>query len=102
MILGTDPWRGLIKKWVNKTGALRAARSVSPEDALRVSGAVEVGKQTGTSGDVALGAERDTHGLPAIALLLPTRKALVSTPSTGVVIVDKLNLPDGTRFFRYE
>ena len=101
VILGTDPWQGHVGTWKTRRGALGVSRRLDHEDVLRASGAVQVGIHYAWTGDVALGANMDEHGMLQVALLLPTRKAMTSMPETGVVIVDKLSLAEGTRFYRY-
>ena len=98
---GVDVWEGHVGKYKTKRGAVTVAGKTDYEDALLTSGAVEVGFHYGTSGDVALSPREDEHGMLSMALIVPSRKALTSTPSEGVVIVDKLRLEEGTRFFRY-
>lgn len=100
-MLGVDPWQGHVKKFKTKRAALLEMNDIDPEITLRDTGATEAGYHFGTSGDVALGPTRDRHGLIAVSLLLPGRKALVSTQELGVLILDKLELPSETRFFRY-
>ncbi len=100
-VFGVDVWKGHVGKYKTKRGAVTVAGKTDYEDALRASGAVEVGYHFGTSGDVALSPKEDEHGMFSVALLVPSRKALTSIPSEGVVIVDKLGLEEGTRFFRY-
>jgi len=60
-----------------------------------------VGARFAWTGDVAIGKSLDDHDMVQVALLLPARKALTSTPDRGVIIVDKLSLTEGTRFWRY-
>ncbi len=98
---GVDVWKGHVGKYKTKRGAVTVAGKTDYEDALLTSGAVEVGYHFGTSGDVALSPKEDEHGMFSMALLVPSRKALTSVPREGVVIVDKLQLEPGTRFFRY-
>lgn len=100
-MLGKDPWGRKVGKWTSKRGALLRSGQISYEDALCATGAVEVGSGFATAGDVAMGADRDPHGMVALSLLVPTRKALISTVETGVALVDKLQLDDGVRFWRY-
>ncbi len=100
-MLGTNPWDGHLSSWKTKRGAARILKGVNAEDALRASGAVEVPYLFGHSGDVGVGPATDAHGLPALSIMLPGRKALVSTAELGVLILDRLDLPRETRFFRY-
>ena len=101
-ILGNDPWKGHVRSCRSKRAALEIMKSLEePENVLSATGAVEVGHHFGTSGDVALGPVLDDHGLVALSIMLPGRKVLVSTKEFGVLVLDKLNLPEGTRFFRY-
>ena len=101
-VLGEDPWKDRVRKCTGKRAALEIMKTLgNPEDVLYATGAVEVGHLFGTSGDVALGPVLDDHGLVALSLMLPTRKALVSTKELGVLVLDKLDLPGDTRFFRY-
>lgn len=101
--LGTDPLKGRLGSWTTRAGALRAFNRIafSPAITLSDSGARTVGEKFAWSGDVAVGEALDDNRLPAIALLLPGRKALVSTPELGVIIVDRLSLTQGTTFWRY-
>lgn len=101
-VFSQDVWKGHVGEWKTKRGALGVSGRTEPQEALRASGAVEVGKHYAWSGDVALGDSVDDHGMLQVALLLPTRKAMTSTPENGVVIVDKLKLAEGTTFWRYE
>lgn len=100
-VFGEDVWKGHVGEWKTKRGALTVSGKTDYEDALLASGAVEMGFHYAWAGDVALGVKEDQHGMIPIALLVPTRKVITSTPRTGVVIVDKLMLEEGTRFFRY-
>ncbi len=100
-VFGVDVWKGHVGIYKTKRGAVTVAGKVDYEDALLASGAVEVGYHFGTSGDVALSPKEDEHGMFSVALLVPARKALTSAPREGVVIVDKLRLEEGTRFYRY-
>ena len=100
-ILGEDVWREYVRVWKTRRGAWRASQKMEPEHVLKSSGAVEVGTKSAWSGDVALGKSLDDHNMVQLSLLLPARKALTSTPDRGVVIVDKLSLTEGTRFWRY-
>lgn len=99
-MLGRDVLKGHHRVWKTRRGALMASR-VKPQDALKASGAERVGNKFAWSGDVAVGRRVDDHGMIRVALLLPTRKALTSTPDLGVIIVDRLSLTKGTRFWRY-
>lgn len=101
IMLGEDPWRHLVPRFKTLRKAARLAGELEPEITLRDTGAVEVGYHFGWAGDVALAPGQDDDGLPGISLLLPNRKALVATVADGVVVTDKLALPEGTRFFRY-
>ncbi len=101
VIMGDDPWKRAVKTWKTSRGALGIAERVDHQEALRASGAVEVGKHYAWSGDVALGPSEDEHGMIQMALLLPTRKAMTSAPDTGVIIVDRATMAEGTRFYRY-
>lgn len=101
IIFDEDVWKGHVGEWKTRRGALTVSGKTDYEDALLSSGAVEVGYHYGTSGDVALGPNEDEHGMLQMGLLVPTRKVLTSEPETGVSIVDKLRLEEGTRFFRY-
>lgn len=102
-ILGRDPLKGKLQSWKSQIGALRAFKRIafSPTILLADTGAVRVLPNFASSGDVAIGPETDKNNLPSISLLLPGRKALVSTPETGVIIIDKLALTTGTEFWRY-
>ena len=100
-IYGRDVWAGHVGTWKTRRGALGSAGRTDPENALRASGAVPVPPNYAWSGDVALGASLDAHGMPRVSLLLPNRKALTSTPDRGVVVVDKLSLTEGTEFWSY-
>jgi hypothetical protein len=102
-ILGYDPFSGHLRVWKSKTGALRAFNNIafSPSIILAETGAEGILPNFAWSGDVAVGPETDENGLPAISILLPGRKALVSTLETGVIIIDKLALTKGTEFWRY-
>lgn len=100
-ILGRDPWEGEVGEWTTQTGALRVFKRTDPEIALRASGAVEVGRYFATSGDVALGPQSDSMGLPAIYVLVPIRKVLTSNPDKGVIIASADELDPDTRFWRY-
>jgi hypothetical protein len=98
---GEDVWKGHVGTWKTKRGALGVSGRTDYEDALRASGATEVGIHYAWSGDVALASREDDHGMFSTGLLVPTRKVLTSTPETGVVLLDKLQLQPGTKFFRY-
>jgi hypothetical protein len=100
-VFDVDVWDGHVGKYKTKRGAVTVAGKTDYEAALLASGAVEVGYHFGTAGDVALSPKEDEHGMLSMAMLVPSRKALTSTPTEGVVIVDKLRLEEGTRFFRY-
>ena len=101
LVFGEDPWDGHARRWTTKVGAVRAGRAATILDVLRGSGAIQVGEHFGTSGDVALGCHFGAHGLPMLSILLPGRKVLTSTPESGVVILDKLDMDQGTVFWRY-
>ncbi|KKN45116.1 hypothetical protein LCGC14_0686180 [marine sediment metagenome] len=101
VVFGLDLWRGHVGTWKTRRGALGVSGRTEHQEALRASGAVEVGKHYAWSADVALGDSVDDHGMLQVALLLPTRKAMTSTPERGVLIVDKLSLAEGTTFWRY-
>jgi len=94
-------WKRHVGIWRTRRGALRVSGRTDRQDALRASGADEVGKHHAWSGDVALGANVDDHGMVQVALLLPTRKVMTSTSERGVFVVDKLDLSEDTRFWRY-
>lgn len=98
---GRDVWKGHVGEWKTRRGAVGVSGRTESQEALRASGAVEVGKHYAWSGDVALGSGVDDHGLLQVALLVPTRKAMTSTPELGVLLVDKLSLAEGTTFWRY-
>lgn len=100
-MMGKDLLKKHVGIWKTRRGALIASRHTKPEHALKASGAVKVGALYAWSGDVAVGANVDDHGMVQVALLLPTRKALTSGQEKGVIIVDKLSLTEGTRFWRY-
>lgn len=100
-MMGKDVLKKHIGIWKTRRGALLVSRHTKPDGALKASGAVRVGMGYAWSGDVAVGASTDGHNMAQVALLLPTRKALTSTPEMGVIIVDKLSLTKGTRFWRY-
>lgn len=100
-IMGKDVLKKYVGAWKTRRGALTASRRVKPEHALKASGAVRVGTRFAWSGDVAVGANTDGHDMVQVALLLPTRKVLTSTPEKGVFISDKLSLTKSTRFWRY-
>ncbi len=101
VMYGRDVWKGHVGEWKTLRGAVGVNGRTDRQEALRSSGAVEVAKSYAWSGDVALGASEDDHGMLQVAVLLPTRKAMTSTPRDGVVIVDKLSLAEGTTFWRY-
>lgn len=101
IVYGRDVWKDHVGTWKTKRGALGVSGRTDYEDALRASGATEVGIHYAWSSDVALGPSEDDHGMIQVAILLPTRKAMTSMPETGVVIVDKMALAEGTRFWRY-
>ena len=100
-MLGVDPWAEVLPRYRTKKVALKAALDIDAVTAIESSGGLEVARAFATAGDVGIGPELDDHGLPAVAFLLPSRKALFSTAADGVLIVDHLTLPVGTRFFRY-
>ncbi len=101
LMFGRDVWKKHVGEWKTKRGALGVSGRTDYEDALRASGAVEMGIHYAWSGDVALGPSEDDHGMLQIGLLVPTRKILTSTPEVGVAIADKLRVEEGTRFYRY-
>ena len=100
-IMGEDVWKRAVGTWKTRRGAVSVSDRTDYEEALKASGAVEVGLHYAWSGDVALGPSEDEHGMIQVGLLLPTRKVMTSMPETGVVIVDTLALEKGTRFYRY-
>ncbi len=100
VILGFDPFGDDLPKIRSKKTALKL-KGLDAVECVLSSGAVEQGWHFGWSGDVAVGPGVDAHGLPAVSVLLPQRRALVSTAEKGVIVVDKLDLPKGTRFFRH-
>lgn len=100
-MMGKDVWKKHVRIWKTRRGALTASKNMEPKHVLEASGAVEVGAKFAWSGDVAIGKNSDDHDMVQVALLLPARKALTSTPDRGVIIVDKLSLTEGTRFWRY-
>lgn len=100
-IYGRDVWRGHVGIWTARRGALIVSNRTKPKMALRASGAVETHTKHAWSGDVALGPSMDAHGMFQLSLLIPNRKALTSTPETGVIVVDTLSLTKGTRFWHY-
>jgi hypothetical protein len=100
-MMGEDVWKKHVRIWKTRRGALAASKKTEPEHVLEVSGAVKVGTKFAWAGDVAMGKNLDDHNMVQLSLLLPTRKALTSTPDRGVIIVDKLSLTEGTGFWRY-
>ncbi len=100
-IFGKDVWKGHVGTWKTRRGALGVSGRTDYVDALLASGAVEVGFHFAWSGDVALASREDEHGMFSTGLLVPTRKVLTSTPREGVVLLDKLQLEPGTKFYRY-
>lgn len=101
VILGRNPWRGHIKVWRSKAAALRASKTVDPIAIFNDSGAREIDRGFISAGDIAIGPEIDSHGMFRFSLLVPTRKALSSWTEQGVILIDHLHLPIGTRFWRY-
>ena len=100
-MLGRDPWDGYVGKWKTRRGALTVAKRTAYPECLNLSGAVEVGDKYATSGDIAVGPTPDRHGMVQMAVVLPGRMAMTSSPDKGV-IVDRLHgFKVGTRFWRY-
>jgi len=100
-MMGKDVLKKHVGIWKTRRGALVASKKIDPADVLEASGAVEVGIRFAWAGDVAVGGNVDDHGMVQLALLLPSRKALTSTPDEGVFVFDRLGLSEGTRFWRY-
>ncbi len=100
-VFGEDVWKGHVGTWTTRRGAVTVAGKTDYEEALLASGAVEVGFHYAWAGDVVLGGSEEQHGMLTVGLLVPTRKVITSTPRLGVVIVDKLSLEIGSKFFRY-
>ena len=100
-MMGKDVLKKHVGIWKTRRGALVASKKIDPADVLEASGAVEVGVRFAWAGDVAVGGSVDDHGMVQLALLLPSRKVLTSTPDRGVFIIDRLGLAEGTRFWRH-
>lgn len=98
---GKDPWKGHVGEWTTRRGALRVAGRTDYEDALRSSGASQVGTLFASAGDVAVGTKRDRHGMFPVAVVLPGRKALISSPERGVFITGTGEFVADTTFWRY-
>lgn len=101
-ILGRDPWKDHIGTWKTMRGALKVVKKIDPAEVLLASGAVEVGYNFASAGDVALlPDEDDGYPFPHIALVLHRGKHLVAHPDNGIRIIDPVRNPL-TRIFRYE
>ena len=101
-MLGRDPWDGVVRHWTTLKKARQVAGQLDALDVLESTGALEVGWHFGTAGDIALGPPDEDYGLPGLSIIVPQRHALISTKDRGVELIDKLTLPEGTRFYRYE
>ncbi len=102
-LYGRDPWKRSVPTWKGKVSALKMSQEFEGAKAadFLATSAEEIASPFATSGAIALAPTRDEHGLPGMSILLPGRKVLISTPQTDALIIDKLLLPEGTRFFTY-
>lgn len=92
-----------LPQWDNKNKAIRRFLRVGDIGKFLIDqGAVEVHMDYAGTGDVILSPGLDDNDLPRLAMMLPTRRVLLSTPKTGVIIEKSHVLVDNTRYYRYE
>ncbi len=99
---GRDLWHDHVGTWTTKTGAIRVLNKLDVEDILEKTGAFRITRPFSTSGDIAFNPPTNDHDIISLSILVPTRKALMSTPEEGVHYIDALLLPQSTRYWRYE